>query len=713
MANILNWENLANKELSRRGKTIDSLIRHTAEGIDIKPLYTEQDTEKLEVINTLPGIYPYVRGPRATMYAAQPWTIRQYAGFSTAKESNAFYRRNLAAGQKGLSVAFDLATHRGYDSDNPRVAGDVGKAGVAIDTVEDMKILFDQIPLDKMSVSMTMNGAVLPILAFYIVAAEEQGVSSELLAGTIQNDILKEYLCRNTYIYPPKPSMRIISDIIAWCSQNMPRFNTISISGYHMGEAGANCVQQVAFTLADGIEYIKAAIDAGLKIDDFAPRLSFFFGVGMDMFMNVSMLRAARYLWSEAVSQFGATNPKSLALRTHCQTSGWSLTEQDPYNNIIRTTIEALGAVLGGTQSLHTNAFDEALGLPTDFSARIARNTQIIIQEESEICRTVDPLAGSYYVEVLTDQIIKSARSIMSQISEVGGMAKAIETGLPKRMIEEASAREQSLIDQGKRVIVGVNKYKLDKEDITDVLEIDNIKVRDGQVEILKRIRSERDSDAVKSVLEEIRQAALNNENLLKVTIKAARLRATLGEISDAMESVFDRYLVPSHSVSGVIAQSYHESEEGAKEFDAILAMAEKFLNDHGRRPRILIAKMGQDGHDRGAKVISSAYSDLGFDVDISPMFSTPEEIARLAIENDVHVIGASSLAAGHKTLIPQLIEQLHNYSRGDIIVIAGGVIPPQDYDYLKERGVAAIYGPGTPMLASVKDVLLLISLQV
>lgn len=713
MANILNWENLANKELSRRGKTIDSLIRHTAEGIDIKPLYTEQDTEKLEVINTLPGIYPYVRGPRATMYAAQPWTIRQYAGFSTAKESNAFYRRNLAAGQKGLSVAFDLATHRGYDSDNPRVAGDVGKAGVAIDTVEDMKILFDQIPLDKMSVSMTMNGAVLPILAFYIVAAEEQGVSSELLAGTIPNDILKEYLCRNTYIYPPKPSMRIISDIIAWCSQNMPRFNTISISGYHMGEAGANCVQQVAFTLADGIEYIKAAIDAGLKIDDFAPRLSFFFGVGMDMFMNVSMLRAARYLWSEAVSQFGATNPKSLALRTHCQTSGWSLTEQDPYNNIIRTTIEALGAVLGGTQSLHTNAFDEALGLPTDFSARIARNTQIIIQEESEICRTVDPLAGSYYVEVLTDQIIKSARSIMSQISEVGGMAKAIETGLPKRMIEEASAREQSLIDQGKRVIVGVNKYKLDKEDITDVLEIDNIKVRDGQVEILKRIRAERDSDAVKSVLEEIRHAALNNENLLKVTIKAARLRATLGEISDAMESVFDRYLVPSHSVSGVIAQSYHESEEGAKEFDAILAMAEKFLNDHGRRPRILIAKMGQDGHDRGAKVISSAYSDLGFDVDISPMFSTPEEIARLAIENDVHVIGASSLAAGHKTLIPQLIEQLHNYSRGDIVVIAGGVIPPQDYEYLKERGVAAIYGPGTPMLASVKDVLLLISLQV
>ncbi|MDS1445693.1 methylmalonyl-CoA mutase [Shigella boydii] len=674
MSNVQEWQQLANKELSRREKTVDSLVQQTAEGIAIKPLYTEADLDNLEVTGTLPGLPPYVRGPRATMYTAQPWTIRQYAGFSTAKESNAFYRRNLAAGQKGLSVAFDLATHRGYDSDNPRVAGDVGKAGVAIDTVEDMKVLFDQIPLDKMSVSMTMNGAVLPVLAFYIVAAEEQGVTPDKLTGTIQNDILKEYLCRNTYIYPPKPSMRIIADIIAWCSGNMPRFNTISISGYHMGEAGANCVQQVAFTLADGIEYIKAAISAGLKIDDFAPRLSFFFGIGMDLFMNVAMLRAARYLWSEAVSGFGAQDPKSLALRTHCQTSGWSLTEQDPYNNVIRTTIEALAATLGGTQSLHTNAFDEALGLPTDFSARIARNAQIIIQEESELCRTVDPLAGSYYIESLTDQIVKQARAIIQQSDEAGGMAKAIEAGLPKRMIEEASAREQSLIDQGKRVIVGVNKYKLDHEDETDVLEIDNVMVRNEQIASLERIR------------------------------------ATLGEISDALEAAFDRYLVPSQCVTGVIAQSYHQSEKSASEFDAIVAQTEQFLADNGRRPRILIAKMGQDGHDRGAKVIASAYSDLGFDVDLSPMFSTPEEIARLAVENDVHVVGASSLAAGHKTLIPELVEALKKWGREDICVVAGGVIPPQDYAFLQERGVAAIYGPGTPMLDSVRDVLNLIS---
>ncbi|EFZ2669933.1 TPA: methylmalonyl-CoA mutase [Shigella flexneri 1b] len=674
MSNEQEWQQLANKELSRREKTVDSLVQQTAEGIAIKPLYTEADLDNLEVTGTLPGLPPYVRGPRATMYTAQPWTIRQYAGFSTAKESNAFYRRNLAAGQKGLSVAFDLATHRGYDSDNPRVAGDVGKAGVAIDTVEDMKVLFDQIPLDKMSVSMTMNGAVLPVLAFYIVAAEEQGVTPDKLTGTIQNDILKEYLCRNTYIYPPKPSMRIIADIIAWCSGNMPRFNTISISGYHMGEAGANCVQQVAFTIADGIEYIKAAISAGLKIDDFAPRLSLFFGIGMDLFMNVAMLRAARYLWSEAVSGFGAQDPKSLALRTHCQTSGWSLTEQDPYNNVIRTTIEALAATLGGTQSLHTNAFDEALGLPTDFSARIARNTQIIIQEESELCHTVDPLAGSYYIESLTDQIVKQARAIIQQIDEAGGMAKAIEAGLPKRMIEEASAREQSLIDQGKRVIVGVNKYKLDHEDETDVLEIDNVMVRNEQIASLERIR------------------------------------ATLGEISDALEVAFDRYLVPSQCVTGVIAQSYHQSEKSASEFDAIVAQTEQFLADNGRRPRILIAKMGQDGHDRGAKVIASAYSDLGFDVDLSPMFSTPEEIARLAVENDVHVVGASSLAAGHKTLIPELVEALKKWGREDICVVAGGVIPPQDYAFLQERGVAAIYGPGTPMLDSVRDVLNLIS---
>ncbi|MDN0124622.1 methylmalonyl-CoA mutase [Yersinia aleksiciae] len=710
MVDIREWENLANKELNRRGIHIEDLVSKTAEGIAIKPLYTASDLDGLEVTGSLPGIAPYVRGPRATMYAAQPWTIRQYAGFSTAKESNAFYRKNLAAGQKGLSVAFDLATHRGYDSDNPRVSGDVGKAGVAIDTVEDMKVLFDQIPLDKMSVSMTMNGAVLPILAFYIVAAEEQGVAPALLTGTIQNDILKEYLCRNTYIYPPKPSMRIISDIIAWSSQNMPRFNTISISGYHMGEAGANCVQQVAFTIADGIEYIKAAVHAGLNIDDFAPRLSFFFGIGMDLFMNIAMLRAARYLWSEAVSQFGATDPKSLALRTHCQTSGWSLTEQDPYNNIIRTTIEALGATLGGTQSLHTNAYDEALGLPTDFSARIARNTQIIIQEESAICRTIDPLAGSYFVESLTDQVVKQARTIIKQIDEVGGMAKAIEVGLPKRMIEEASADQQSLIDQGKRVIVGVNKYKLAQEAETEVLEIDNVKVRNEQIALLKRIRAERDNDAVQQALVNLHHAAGHQENLLAAAVQAARLRATLGEISDAMEVAFDRYLVPSECVTGVIARSYHQSEKDAQEFDQIVAQTQHFLSENGRRPRILIAKMGQDGHDRGAKVIASAYSDLGFDVDLSPMFSTPEEIARLAIENDVHVIGASSLAAGHKTLIPELVEALRHYARQDICVVAGGVIPPQDYTFLREHGVAAIYGPGTPMLVSVRDVLQLIS---
>ncbi|EFJ5712411.1 methylmalonyl-CoA mutase [Escherichia coli] len=673
MSNVQEWQQLANKELSRREKTVDSLVQQTAEGIAIKPLYTEADLDNLEVTGTLPGLPPYVRGPRATMYTAQPWTIRQYAGFSTAKESNAFYRRNLAAGQKGLSVAFDLATHRGYDSDNPRVAGDVGKAGVAIDTVEDMKVLFDQIPLDKMSVSMTMNGAVLPVLAFYIVAAEEQGVTPDKLTGTIQNDILKEYLCRNTYIYPPKPSMRIIADIIAWCSGNMPRFNTISISGYHMGEAGANCVQQVAFTLADGIEYIKAAISAGLKIDDFAPRLSFFFGIGMDLFMNVAMLRAARYLWSEAVSGFGAQDPKSLALRTHCQTSGWSLTEQDPYNNVIR-------------------------------------NTQIIIQEESELCRTVDPLAGSYYIESLTDQIVKQARAIIQQIDEAGGMAKAIEAGLPKRMIEEASAREQSLIDQGKRVIVGVNKYKLDHEDETDVLEIDNVMVRNEQIASLERIRATRDDAAVTAALNALTHAAQHNENLLAAAVNAARVRATLGEISDALEVAFDRYLVPSQCVTGVIAQSYHQSEKSASEFDAIVAQTEQFLADNGRRPRILIAKMGQDGHDRGAKVIASAYSDLGFDVDLSPMFSTPEEIARLAVENDVHVVGASSLAAGHKTLIPELVEALKKWGREDICVVAGGVIPPQDYAFLQERGVAAIYGPGTPMLDSVRDVLNLIS---
>lgn len=699
------WKKIAEKESAGMKTTLEALTTKTQEGINVKPLYTKEDLEGLEVVDTLPGISPFVRGPKATMYTGRPWTIRQYAGFSTAKESNEFYRRNLAAGQKGLSVAFDLATHRGYDSDNARVEGDVGKAGVAVDSVEDMKILFDKIPLDQMSVSMTMNGAVIPVLAFYIVAAEEQGVSQELLTGTIQNDILKEYLCRNTYIYPPKPSMRIISDIIGYCSANMPKYNTISISGYHIGEAGANCVQQVAFTIADGIEYIKAAIAAGLKIDDFAPRLSFFFGIGMNLFMNVAMLRAARYLWSEAVGSFGGSE-KSKALRTHCQTSGWSLTEQDPYNNIIRTTIEALGATLGGTQSLHTNAYDEALGLPTDFSARIARNTQIIIQEESEICKTVDPLAGSYYVESLTDQIVKEARKIIKKIDEVGGMAQAIEQGLPKRMIEEAAAETQSLIDQGKRVIVGVNKYKLAKEDSINVLEIDNQAVREGQIALLKKIRETRDTKAVDAALQNIREVAKNGGNLLDAAIKAARLRATLGEISDAMEDIFGRYLVPSECVTGVVAKEYHQSPADAELFDRVRKMAEDFEKEEGRRPRILIAKMGQDGHDRGAKVIASAYSDLGFDVDLSPMFSTPAEIAKLAVEHDVHVVGASSLAAGHKTLIPELIERLKAYGRGDIKVVAGGVIPPQDYDYLYERGVSKIYGPGTKMIVSVQEVL-------
>ncbi len=697
------WRSLANSEIKKMGKTVDDLISKTPEGIDIKPLYTKEDVENLANTNTMPGISPFIRGPKATMYTARPWTIRQYAGFSTAKESNAFYRKNLAAGQKGLSVAFDLATHRGYDSDNPRVTGDVGKAGVAVDSVEDMKVLFDQIPLDQMSVSMTMNGAVIPVLAFYIVAAEEQGVTQKQLTGTIQNDILKEYLCRNTYIYPPKPSMRIISDIIAYCSDNMPKFNTISISGYHMGEAGANCVQQVAFTIADGIEYIRAALAAGLKIDDFAPRLSFFFGIGMNLFMNVAMLRAARYLWSEAVRQFGG-NEQSQALRTHSQTSGWSLTEQDPYNNIIRTTIEALAATLGGTQSLHTNALDEALGLPTEFSARIARNTQIIIQEESEICKTVDPLAGSYYVESLTSEIVNKAQEIMRQIEEAGGMAKAIEIGLPKRMIEEASAQTQSLIDQGKRVIVGVNKYKLKVEEQVNVLEIDNQVVREEQIASIKQIKATRDNAKVAAALDAIREAAKASGNLLAAAVAAARVRATLGEISDAMEDVFGRYLVPSECVTGVIAREYHDDKKDADIFDQVKKLVDDFASEEGRRPRILIAKMGQDGHDRGAKVIASAYSDFGFDVDLSPMFSTPAEIAKLAVENDVHMVGASSLAAGHKTLIPELINELKRYGREDIKVVAGGVIPPQDYDFLFACGVAKVYGPGTQMIKCVQE---------
>ncbi|MBT8373455.1 MAG: methylmalonyl-CoA mutase, partial [Deltaproteobacteria bacterium] len=623
------WTDLATKQL--RGKSLESLGWETPEGIRVKPLYTAEDLEGMEHVNTLPGLAPYVRGPMATMYAGRPWTIRQYAGFSTAKDSNAFYRRNLAAGQKGLSVAFDLATHRGYDSDHPRVVGDIGKAGVAIDSVEDMKILFDQIPLDQMTVSMTMNGAVLPILAGYIVAAEEQGVKHEQLAGTIQNDVLKEYLTRNTYIYPPEPSMRIVSDIIAFCSKEMPKYNTVSISGYHMMEAGANSVLQTAFTLADGLQYVRAALDAGLDIDSFAPRLSFFFGVGMNFFMEIAMLRAARFLWHELISQFNPQNPKSTMLRTHVQTSGWSLTEQDPYNNIIRTTLECLAAALGGTQSLHTNSFDEAVGLPTDFSARISRNTQIIVQEESQICHVVDPLGGSYYIEALTDGIIKEARKIINEVEELGGMAKAIETGMPKLRIEESAARKQARIDQGLDVIVGVNKYQIEEEPLEDVREVSET-VRKEQIQRLKDIKTARDDVAVKKALEAITSAAESDGNLLEACLPAVRARATIGEISDAMEKAFGRFVATTQCISGVYAAEFGDSEI----FASVRKRTDNFLEKEGRRPRILVTKMGQDGHDRGIKVIATAFADLGFDVDISPMFQTPEEAAKMAVENDV-----------------------------------------------------------------------------
>jgi methylmalonyl-CoA mutase len=693
------WVDLATKQL--RGKPLENLDWDSPEGIKIKPLYTAEDVDGMPHVNTMPGFAPYVRGPMATMYAGRPWTIRQYAGFSTAKESNAFYRRNLAAGQKGLSVAFDLATHRGYDSDHPRVVGDIGKAGVAIDSVEDMKILFDQIPLDKMSVSMTMNGAVLPIMAGYIVAAEEQGVKPEQLMGTIQNDILKEYLTRNTYIYPPEPSMRIVSDIIAHCSQNMPKFNTVSISGYHMMEAGANSVLQTAFTLADGLEYVRAAIKAGLDIDAFAPRLSFFFGVGMNFFMEIAMLRAARFLWHELISPFNPKNPKSTMLRTHVQTSGWSLTEQDPYNNIIRTTIEALAATLGGTQSLHTNSFDEAVGLPTDFSARIARNTQIVIQEESQICHVVDPLGGSYYIEALTDGIITEARKILQEVEELGGMAKAIETGMPKMRVEESAARKQARIDQGLDVIVGVNKYQIEGEPLKDVLEVPET-IREEQVARLKEIRAARDDAAVQKALAAVTAAAEGEENLLAAAIEATRARATVGEISDAMEKVFGRFVATTRCISGVYASEYRDSEV----FDAVRQRVDNFLEKNGRRPRILMTKMGQDGHDRGVKVVATAFADLGFDVDISPMFQTPEEAAKMAIENDVHVVGASSLAAGHKTLVPQLIEALKEQGGEDVFVVVGGVIPPGDYQFLFDAGAVNVFGPGTKITDSVNKVL-------
>ncbi|WP_457551636.1 methylmalonyl-CoA mutase [Desulfobacula sp.] len=689
MSDLNKWEALATKEL--RGKPLESLTKKTPEGIDIKPLYSAKDLKNVEYIDSLPGFDPYVRGPKATMYAGRPWTIRQYAGFSTAKESNTFYRKNLAAGQKGLSVAFDLPTHRGYDSDHPRVTGDVGKAGVAIDSVEDMKILFDQIPLDQMSVSMTMNGAVLPILAGYIVAAEEQGVKHDQLMGTIQNDILKEYLTRNTYIYPPTPSMRIVSDIIAFCSDNMPKFNTISISGYHMMEAGADSVLQTAFTLADGLEYVKAALATGLDIDKFAPRLSFFFGIGMNFFMDIAMLRAARFLWAELMAQFNPENSKSTMLRTHCQTSGWSLTQQDPYNNIVRTTLECLSAVLGGTQSLHTNSFDEAVGLPTELSARISRNTQILIQEESHVCDVVDPLGGSYYVETLTQNIIDEVRKILAEVEDLGGMAKAIESGMPKMRIEEVSARRQARIDQGTDVIVGVNKYKIEDEIPIPVREVSD-EVRNEQVARLTQIKKQRDNQAVQKALDDITKACESKDNLLAACLPAVRARATVGEISDAMEKVFTRFVATTQCISGVYAQESSDS----KMIESLRKRTADFEKKTGRRPRILLSKMGQDGHDRGIKVIATAFADFGFDVDLGPMFQTPEEAARMAVENDVHLVGVSSLAAGHKTLVPKVIEELKNKGASDIKLVVGGIIPPGDYEFLKTAGAAEIFGPGT-----------------
>ncbi len=693
------WAELAKKEL--RGVSIDTLSRTTPEEITIKPLYTSADIADLDFVDALPGFAPFVRGIRATMYTNRPWTIRQYAGFATARESNAFYKRGLSAGQKGLSVAFDLPTHRGYDSDHPRVFGDVGKAGVPVDSVEDMKILFDSIPLDKISVSMTMNGAVLPVLAGYIIAAEEQGVSQDKLTGTIQNDILKEYLTRNTYIYPPEPSMRIVSDIIGYCSKNMPKFNTVSISGYHMMEAGADAVLQTAFTLADGLEYVKAALAAGLNIDEFAPRLSFFFGIGMHFFMEIAMLRAARFLWADLMKQFDPKNPDSLMLRTHCQTSGWSLTQQDPYNNIIRTTLECLAAVLGGTQSLHTNSFDEAVSLPTDLSARVSRNTQIIIQEESQVCRVVDPLGGSYYIESLTNEIIRKSRAIIAEVDRMGGMAKAIVAGMPKMHIEEVAARRQARIDQGKDVIVGVNKYQVPDEAPIDVREI-SAAVRDEQMARLKEIRAGRDAAAVKAALSAVTDCARGAGNLLEVCINAVRVRATVGEISDAMETVFGRYVATTQCISGIYAGEYHDGEI----IESMRKRTAAFADKEGRRPRILMTKMGQDGHDRGIKVVATAFADMGFDVDISPMFQTPDEAARMAVENDVHVVGVSSLAAGHKILVPALMEALKAIGGAEIHVVAGGIIPPTDYEFLYNCGVAKIFGPGTIITESANQVL-------
>ncbi|MAO65776.1 MAG: methylmalonyl-CoA mutase [Balneola sp.] len=675
----------------------------TAEQISVKTALTKADIEELEHLDYAAGIPPYLRGPYSTMYAVRPWTIRQYAGFSTAEESNAFYRRNLKAGQKGLSVAFDLATHRGYDSDHPRVSGDVGKAGVAIDSVEDMKILFDQIPLDKMSVSMTMNGAVIPVMAFYIIAAEEQGVKPEQLSGTIQNDILKEFMVRNTYIYPPEPSMKIIGDIFEYTSQNMPRFNSISVSGYHMQEAGATCDLELAYTLADGLEYLRTGIEAGMDIDEFAPRISFFWGIGMNHFMEIAKMRAARLLWAKIVKSFNPKNEKSLSLRTHSQTSGWSLTEQDPYNNVARTTIEAMAAALGHTQSLHTNALDEAIALPTDFSARIARNTQIFLQEETGITKAVDPWAGSYYVEYLTDKIARRAWSLIGEVEELGGMAKAIETGLPKMRIEEAAARKQARIDSGKDTIVGINKYQTDEKSEIDVLEVDNEKVRKSQIERINKMKADRNDKKVNASLEAITKCAESGEgNLLALAVDAARERATLGEISNAMEEAFGRYKATIKSISGVYSSELKNDEH----FKAALQRADDFADLDGRRPRIMVAKMGQDGHDRGAKVISTSFADLGFDVDIGPLFQTPEEAARQAVENDVHILGVSSLGGAHKSLVPQVIEELKEQGREDIMVVAGGVIPQQDYQFLYDAGVTAVFGPGTVIPKAAKQIL-------
>jgi methylmalonyl-CoA mutase len=701
---LAEWQRLAEKEL--KGEPLDSLVWRTPEGLDVKPLYTAADLEALAHLGGLPGFAPYVRGPRATMYANRPWTLRQYAGFSTAEDSNAFYRQCLKNGQMGLSIAFDLATHRGYDSDHPRVVGDVGKAGVAIDSVEDMKILFDGIPLDKMSVSMTMNGAVLPVLAAFIVAGEEQGVPQNGLAGTIQNDILKEFMVRNTYIYPPAASMRIVADIIAHTAKHMPKFNSISISGYHMQEAGATSVQELAFTLADGLDYVRAALGKGLSIDEFAPRLSFFFCIGMNFFMEIAKLRAARLLWARLIQPFGPKKPESLALRTHCQTSGVSLTEQDPYNNIVRTTVEAMAAVLGGTQSLHTNSFDEALALPSPFAARIARNTQLIIAEESGVPHVVDPLGGSYYVESLTASVADAAWKLIEEVEAMGGMTKAIEAGMPKLRIEESAARRQARIDRGEETIVGVNKYRPDTTEKVDILDVDNTKVREQQVARLKALRAKRDETVCRTALDALTLAAQNGQgNLLELSIAATRARATVGEISDALEKVFTRHRAVIRSVTGVYGSAY-AGDEG---FQRIRREVAAFAQDEGRRPRMLVVKLGQDGHDRGAKVIATAFADIGFDVDVGPLFQTPEEAARQAIENDVHVIGVSSQAAGHKTLVPQLLGALRKAGSDDILVVCGGVIPPQDYDTLLKAGVAAIYGPGTNIPHAASEILGLI----